>query len=114
VTTPEGRQFVLKAAVTSPLIPGRPGTLRVVAANPEPVALRLTGVTATVLPPAAIGCRPEWLQIAPWNGDQLLPAGGATSVDLTAVLLDLPDVDQSSCRGGSFPLRLTGTARSDP
>jgi hypothetical protein len=114
VTTPEGRTFTLTATVTAPLLPGRPGALRVVADNPAPVALRLTEVTVAVLPPATAGCSAEWLRIAPWTGDMPLPAGGTATVDLAAELLDLPDVDQSACRGGVFPLRLTGSGREAP
>jgi hypothetical protein len=114
VATADGHRFRLTASMAAPLIPGRPGTLRVIAANPESVDLRLTGVTVTVAAPAAAGCSPEWLQISEWSGDRPLPAKATATVDLTAVLLDLPDVDQTACRGGAFPLRLDGTGRSAP
>lgn len=102
-----GHAFTLSGSVAG-LLPGRPATLRLTAANPDAQAIRLTAATVTARA-ASSACPASLLDITAFAGtpETVVPARGQAVVELTVTLsAHAPE----ACAKVSFPLSYAGQA----
>jgi hypothetical protein len=99
-----------------PLIPGVKRTLRVRISNPHPFPVKVTLVKGVARQPAVAACNPIWVKVKPFRVTKKRPAirvraGGMTRVKLPIRLVNLKRVNQDACKGVTFRVRLSATAR---
>jgi hypothetical protein len=107
--------FTMTAALTGvPIMIGDTRNLTITVTNPNTQSITIQSIDVTVRQPAAAGCNPAWLAVTDFAGTPtvVVPARGSRALTVPATLLDLPTVDQNACQGASFPLSLSGTART--
>ena len=111
-----GRPFTMTATlVGGGLRPGAPRTLRVVVSNPNSSAIELQRVDVAVGSPSAAGCLPSWVQVGRFRAGTdpttVVAGNGTATISLPIELVDLATVNQDACKGSTFPLDLSGTAK---
>lgn len=88
------------------LYPGVEATLDAEVTNPHSFPIRVTSVSADVLP-AGPGCSGAVLDVGEYDDGVVVPASSSTTVPLLVTMdADAPD----ACQGAAWPLRFTGTA----
>ena len=101
--------------VGGPLRPGAVRTLRVVVSNPNSSAIELQRVDVTVGTPNLAGCLASWVQVGSFRAGTdpttVVAGHGTATVSLPIELVDLATVNQDACKGSTFPLDLSGTAK---
>lgn len=111
------KAFPMTGTVLGPLYPGARRTLRVTATNPNSQDVQVLTVTATAEDPEAAGCDAGWVVVDGYTYAGGAPVivtgkGGTATLDLTVGMVNLPDVNQDACKGTTFHLSLSGSARS--
>lgn len=102
-----GHAFTISGSVDG-LRPGKPATLRLTVANPEPQPIRLTSATATARA-ASSACPAGLLGITGFSGtpETVVAARGQAVIELTVTLsAQAPN----ACRQVAFPLTYAGQA----
>jgi hypothetical protein len=107
--------FTMSGVVTGTLAPGNPLTLRVTIANPNSQDIQVLEARANIGTPSRTGCLPSWVAVAPYlyaGGPQVIvPGRGSRTLDLPIQMTNLPTTNQDACKGATFPIALTGSAR---
>ena len=111
-----GHPFTMTATlVGGALRPGAVRTLRVVVSNPNASAIELQRIDVGVGTPTLAGCLASWVQAGSFRAGidptTVVAGHGTATIALSIELVDLATVNQDACKGSTFPLSLSGTAK---
>jgi hypothetical protein len=111
------QDFTMRASLRGgPIILGEQRLVEVRVSNPNQLSITVDRLTVTVRQPASAGCDPDWLEVESYvrgsGAAIVVAAGGTRTLLLDAELVNLATVNQDACQGATFPLSLTGTART--
>ena len=115
--TPTPKSLVVTQTGSTPVAPGKAGSITLSVRNPNNQAVILTDVTTTV---TSIGsgtnsklptCNKTWISIAPWSGARQITANGTTSVTVAATFDNQTTVNQDNCKDVAFTFSFTATGR---
>ncbi|HET7488314.1 MAG TPA: Ig-like domain-containing protein [Acidimicrobiales bacterium] len=110
-----GTDFSISGTVTG-LEPGSPGSLELTVTNPHSVAITVTTLSVSVGTPTPPGCDASNLdltgaQYSSATGFNVGPDGGTATAPPLPVSLRNLSGNQDGCKGVTFPLVYSGTAR---
>ena len=115
--TPNPKSLVVTQTGSTPVAPGKAGSITLKVTNPNNQAVILTDVTTTV---TSIGsgsnsklpaCSKSAISIAPWSGSTQIAANGSTSVIVATTFNNQPTVNQDNCKNVAFTFSFTATGR---
>lgn len=111
-----GKAFTVAVAATTPVAPGRRGSVTVQVTNPNSQAAVLTSLAGSVTGigtrgnPRLPACQASWVTLGSWTGAVDVAGGGRTLLTVPVTFTNTPS-NQDNCKGVSYTFSFTVNGR---
>ena len=111
-----GKAFTVAVASSSPVAPGRRGSVTVQVTNPNAQAAVLTSLSGKITGVGSRGntrlptCQASWITLGTWTGSVGVAGGGRTTLTMPVTFTNTP-TNQDNCKGVSYTFSFTVNGR---
>ena len=112
-----GKALTTSVVSSTPVAPGRAGSVTVKVTNPNNQAAVITSLTGSV---TGVGsgtrsglqqCNKSWITLGSFSGSQSIAANGSTLVTVPVTFNDLNTTNQDNCKGVTYTFSFTVTGQ---